>query len=104
MNDQAAQYLERLKAGKVLTERVEAAVNTFRFLLGDEEPERIFVCNTIDPAPDQFPYGSIWGFKGPFWMEARQKGATWDVDIASYTGGDLLPKFGPLRVSLLPGG
>ncbi len=86
MNKTAEQYLEELGAGKALVERVEAAVRAYKFLCGSE-PERIFVCNTVDPVTGAHSYSSIWGFHEDFWMEAREDGSSWDVDISSYTDG-----------------
>ena len=86
MNSTAQQYLEELGAGRALVERVEAAVRAYEFLCGSE-PERIFVCNTVDPETDAPRYSSIWGFHQGFWMEAREDGSSWDVDISSYADG-----------------
>lgn len=79
-------YLEALGGGPALTAKVEAAVRGFVFLCGSE-PERIFVCNTIDPTTDEQGYAGIWGFHGEFWMEARGVGSELDVDISSYVDG-----------------
>ena len=86
MNDAAIKYLEGLGAGPALSAKVEAAVHAFIFLCGTE-PERIFVCDTVDPMTGEKSYSSIWGFHGGMWMEAREDGSTWDVDISSYAEG-----------------
>ena len=86
MNNMIEQYLKELGAGRVLVERVEAAVRAYTFLCGSG-PEQIFVCNTIDPETGDQRHASIWGFHEEFWMEARDDGLGWDVDISSYAGG-----------------
>lgn len=86
MNDAAQQYLKELGAEPALVAKVEAAVQAYIFLSGSE-PERIFVCNTIDPQTNEQSYTSIWGFDKQIWMEAHSDGSTWDVDISSYAHG-----------------
>ena len=83
MNQAAQDYLEGLGAGPALTARVEVAIRGYVFLCGSE-PERIFVCNTIDPETDAQSYSSIWGFHEQFWMEAREVGSMRELDISSY--------------------
>ena len=86
MNDAARQYLKELGAEPALVAKVEAAVQGYVFLCGSE-PDRIFVCNTVDPETDERSYSSIWGFREQIWMEARDDGPKLDVDIASYADG-----------------
>ena len=86
MNEAAQRYLEGLGAGPALAAKVEEAIRAFVFLCGSE-PERIFVCNTVDPDTDEQRYSSIWGFHSQMWMEARGDGPSWDVDISPYAGG-----------------
>lgn len=86
MNDTTQQYLNELGAGPALVDRVEAAVRAYVFLCGSE-PERIFVCNTVDPETHATGYSSIWGFHNGFWMSASEDGPSWDVDISSYADG-----------------
>ena len=84
MNDKIQQYLNELGAPKALVERVEAAIQAFKFLCGSE-PEQIFVSETIDDNTGDRRYGDIWGFLGHFWMMAKPM--VWDVDISSYAKG-----------------
>ena len=77
MNDKIQQYLNELGAPKALVERVEAAIQAFKFLCGSE-PEQIFVSETIDDNTGDRRYGDIWGFLGHFWMMAKPM--VWDVD------------------------
>ena len=86
MNKAAEDYLDGLGAGPSLVDRVEATIQAFVFLCGSE-PERIFVCNTVDPETDEQSYSSIWGFHEQFWMEDRGIGSKWDVDVSSYADG-----------------
>ena len=86
MNKAAEDYLDGLGAGPSLVDRVEATIQAFAFLCGSE-PERIFVCNTVDPETDEQSYSSIWGFHEQFWMEDRGIGSKWDVDVSSYADG-----------------
>lgn len=86
MNNAAMQYLEGIGAGPALIAKVEAAVHAFVFLCGSD-PERIFVCDTVDTVTGDQSYSSVWGFHGGMWMEAREEGSNWDVDISSYVDG-----------------
>ena len=75
------------EAANDLADYISGATNAFEFLCGGQ-PDRIFVCQTIDPMTDERAYGSVWGFHDANAMEARSMGERgWDVDISPYVNG-----------------
>lgn len=76
-------YLADLNLPKIVLERVNEVLSSFQFLCR-APVDRVFVSDSIDESTNERRYESVWGFSGPYWMEARNFLRQFDVDIASY--------------------
>ena len=65
--------------------RIVQVVDVFTMLRAGEEPEVLFISDSIGPSGERV-YESLWGFQGPFWMEARGFVNLLDVDVSPYQG------------------
>lgn len=76
-------YLTDLRLPEVVRKRVDDVLSSF-FFLCRAPLDRVFVSDSIDESTDERRYESVWGFSGPYWMEARNFLRQFDLDIASY--------------------
>ena len=81
MNQQIKEYLSSLDLPRPLEERVLEIAGAFKFLCGSEV-ERLFLSDACDKEGREFV--SVWGFAGPYWMEARNFLNEDDIDVSTY--------------------
>lgn len=86
MNQQIEEYLSLLDLPLGLVKRTREITEEFKFLCGGEV-ERIFLSDTLTPHTvglEDRHWVSLWGFSGPYWMEARDFLDRSDIDISPY--------------------
>ena len=83
LNPKIEKYLHSLDLPSSIEERVRDIVRAFRFLCRGAEIERLFLSDICDDNGREFV--SVWGFAGPYWMEAREFYRQNDIDISPYT-------------------
>ena len=86
MSSEIKEYLSFLDLGSALEERVREVLRSFKFLCG-AEVERVFLSDTLTPHTvgiEDRNWVSMWGFSGPYWMEARDFLTGDDLDISPY--------------------
>ena len=79
-------YLSFLDLGVVIEDRVRELVRSFEFMCGGEV-ERIFLSDELTRHTvglEDRHWRSLWGFSGPYWMEARSFFLQSDIDISPY--------------------
>jgi len=85
MTQSTTDYLSSLDLPDFVFLRVNEISEAFRFLCRSTI-DRLFVSDSRDITTNERVYESLWGFSGPYWMEARNFLKQSDVDIASYLG------------------
>ena len=83
MNKKIMQYLATLDLPDPIRGRIDTVTKAFQFLCG-EEADDLFLSSEM--TADGLQYLSLWGFQGPYWMEARNFVTEDDVDISTYVG------------------
>ena len=91
------------ESAHALADKISGATNAFQFLCG-RQPDRIFVCQTMDPMTGERAYGSVWGFADANAMEARSLKGGWDVDISPYVNGVQYVGIEYVDIDLMTGG
>jgi len=83
MNDQIETYLASLDVAGPVRSRIDEVARGFELLCGGDL-EHLFVSDVVDPSSGDRVYESLWGFRGSYWMEARDLMKQIDIDISSY--------------------
>ena len=82
LNRSILEYLEGLNLGGPMHARIRDLADVFQLIAGCEL-DRLFVTDVGKPGESAI-YESLWGFAGPYWMEARDFVSTQDIDISPY--------------------
>ena len=85
-NRNIEEYLSSLDIGVCIKDRIQEVMESFKFLCG-AEVERIFLSDTLTPHTvglEDRNWESLWGFSGPYWMEARNFLHQDDIDVSPY--------------------
>lgn len=77
------EYLDSLSLPKTLRDRVHEVISAFEILCRSDL-DKLFVSDALDEETQERRYPSVWGFAGPYWMEARNFDQVFDLDIAPY--------------------
>ena len=86
MSTKIEEYLSSLDLVSLMEDRVREVLRSFKFLCG-AEVERVFLSDTLTPHTvglEDRHWESLWGFSGPYWMEARNFLNQDDIDISPY--------------------
>lgn len=86
MNAKIEEYLTSFKLAGPVEERIREIADVFKLLCRGEELDELFLSDVIDPTSGDREFASLWGFRGPYWMEARDFMNQSDVDISRYEG------------------
>jgi hypothetical protein len=79
-------YLQGLDLAGPDRQRIDMVVAAFQFMSRDQPLDRIFIADIEVPGTGERQLESVWGFAGPYWMEARNFRNQFDVDVSPYAG------------------